>query len=86
MSVHGLTAGELIAILRDLDADTEVFVRGYEDGVNSVVGGRPIRVNKFAHGQWYYGQHDEVSFDSDRQDSDVIGVEIVGEHLDTSDE
>lgn len=83
MSGRGLTAGELIAVLLDLDADTEVFVRGYEEGVNSVVGVRPVRVDKFAHSQWYYGQHDEVSFESYGEDSDVIGVEIIGEHLDT---
>lgn len=86
MSARGLTARELIAILSDLDADTEVFVRGYEEGVNSVVGVRPMRVAKFTHSEWYYGQHGEVSSDSSVDDATVVGVEIVGEHLGVSDE
>lgn len=86
MSGQGLTARDLIAILTDLDPDTEVFIGGYESGVNSASGVRPVRVAKFANTDWWMGQHAEVTFAGELTDSDVIGVEIVGNRMEDGDE
>ncbi|MGN6531904.1 MAG: hypothetical protein ACTHK0_09150 [Ginsengibacter sp.] len=70
-----MTARELILKLQQLDPETKVVVRGYEDGYNDVFSLKPVRIKTMANGAWYYGEY----ADSDHVDA-FDAVDIFGEN------
>ena len=79
--MNGYTAKTLAEELLKLPPDTPVFVRGYEDGVNSVVRVEKDRFQLFVNteDEWWVGQHDR---DPDDEAGLVVeGVELVGDRI-----
>ena len=54
-----MTVKELIEELKNVDPETMVVVRGYEDGVDEVTSILQTRINLNVHPEWYYGDHQE---------------------------
>lgn len=78
---HYFTAGELREALAELPADTPIYVRGYEDGVNYATELVRVRVFPFVNsGTWYYGEH-EVSHCATDDTLTEEGYELAGDHL-----
>ncbi len=70
-----MTARELILKLQQLDPETKVVVRGYEDGYNDIFSLKRVRIKTMAKGAWYYGEYT----DSDESDA-VDAIDIFGEN------
>ena len=57
--MKGMTVGELIEHLSKFAPTLPVVVRGYEGGVNDVVGVNEVQVYLNAHSaEYYYGSHE----------------------------
>jgi hypothetical protein len=68
---------ELIALLADCEPETEVVVRAYEGGVNTVISIQSGRVKRFYSPEesWWQGQHDDAPYGIPEADlSDVIHI------------
>jgi len=72
---NNLTAGYLADLLKDLPADTPLFVRGFEGGVHYVTSVEARKVRLFANDKWHDGQHQTD------EEGDCEGVEIVGQRI-----
>ncbi len=66
-----MTAKELIDHLKTLSPDTNICIKGYEDGLDYVSLLRKAKILKDANSEWYYGSHQEV-LDFDSQHFDEI--------------
>jgi hypothetical protein len=56
------TVGDLIKALKELPADSFIFVNGYEGGYHDCP--LPARLEKImlnVNDEWYYGPHEDVS-------------------------
>lgn len=52
---------ELIKQLEVVDGDLNVYVRGYEGGVDDVCNiGKPVDVALNVNDAWYYGKHEVI--------------------------
>jgi len=70
-----MKAKDLIIQLQQLDPETRVVVRGYEDGYNDIISLKPVRIRIAKNGKWYYGEYE------DSNDADAIkAVDIFGEN------
>jgi hypothetical protein len=70
-----MTAKELILHLQELDSETRVVVRGYEDGYNDIESLKPVKIKITKNGAWYYGEYE------DSKDDDAIdAIDIFGEN------
>lgn len=49
---------ELIPLLAQMPAESDVVVRGYENGVDDVIEVTLIQILRDAHKEWYYGKHE----------------------------
>jgi hypothetical protein len=58
-----MTVKELICILQQHDAESLVFVNGYEGGACRVLGVHAVTVALNTHKEWYYGAHSIVKQD-----------------------
>jgi hypothetical protein len=70
---------ELIELLSQQDPGLNVYVRGYEDGVDDVGAVEPIRVvrDKWPD-TWYYGDHDVLySDDQPTEGAAQDGLQLV---------
>jgi hypothetical protein len=56
-----MTVAELIEQLSELDPNLEVYIRGYEGGLDDVVKYEHVTVCKNYNSEWYYGKHEEIS-------------------------
>lgn len=52
-----MTVAELISLLQQHPPDTRVVVRGYESGVDDVVGVDVVRLQLNARTEWWNGDH-----------------------------
>jgi hypothetical protein len=70
-----MNAKDLILKLQQLDPDTKVVVRGYEDGYNDIFSLKPVKIKIAKNAQWYYGEY------QDSTDADAINaIDIFGEN------
>lgn len=70
-----MKAKDLILKLQQLDPDTKVVVRGYEDGYNDIFSLKPVKIKIAENGEWYYGEYE------DSTDADAIeAIDIFGEN------
>ena len=54
---------ELIEKLQEYDGDLEVYVNGYEGGVNSLTNiGDPVTIALNVNDVWFYGDHEVVGY------------------------
>jgi hypothetical protein len=51
---------ELIEQLQSMDQDLEVYVNGYEGGINDAESVKFIEVIRDLNEEWYYGNHENV--------------------------
>ena len=69
---------ELIKELQELDGDLNVFVSGYEGGVNHAGSiGKPVIVALNVNDEWYYGSHEVVDEDSSLSGFDKVSGIII---------
>jgi len=60
-----MTVKELIEKLQTVDPDLVVLSDGYEGGYREVFFNECVReFNKNVYTEWYYGPHEEVSYDA----------------------
>jgi hypothetical protein len=52
---------ELIEALKLLDQDLEIYVEGYEGGINDAAIVNTIEVIRDVNDEWYYGRHENAS-------------------------
>lgn len=52
---------QLIEELQLFDQDLEVYVDGYEGGINDAQSIKPIEVVRNVNDEWYYGRHENAS-------------------------
>lgn len=71
-----MNVAELRELLKTLPDEAPMFVRGYEGGVDDIVGADPTRVKLNANDRWYYGDH-EPTYDGDDTNWDAEGYELV---------
>ena len=70
-----MTAKELIVKLQQLEPDTKIVVRGYEDGYNDVIKLKEVKIKIAKNAAWYYGEYEDSS------DTDAIeAIDIFGEN------
>jgi len=78
MAENGLTIKELCDILAEYPDDMEVFVDGYEGGVDSLVAAhiikRLIRKNVNSEDEWWEGRHEVAFFDGEKARADCEGI------------
>ena len=55
-----MTVAELIAELRKYPADLQVYISGYEGGVDDVTDLVPVRVQRDVNTESYYGRHEDL--------------------------
>jgi len=67
---------ELVHALQQHDAESLVFVNGYEGGACRVLGIYAVTVSLNAHKEWYYGAHSIVTQDG-MHVSDATGFATV---------
>lgn len=57
---------DLIEELKKYDENLNVYVSGYEGGVNDMPEiGKPITVALNVNTEWYYGKHEEIESDDE---------------------
>ena len=61
---------QLVKYLQRYPEDTDIFIKGYEGGVDSVNSISRINVNLYEHSEWYYGQHETTV----PERSDCVGI------------
>ncbi len=54
-----MIVSELIILLNTFDKSLPVVIRGYESGVNDVSRVIPVYIERNAHTEDYYGQHEQ---------------------------
>jgi len=70
-----MTAKELIQHLQQLQPDTKIVIRGYEDGYNDILNLKAIIIKQKKDSHWYEGEYD------DSEDADAINsFNIFGEN------
>jgi hypothetical protein len=70
-----MTAKELILKLQQLEPDTKIVVRGYEDGYNDIIKLKEVKIKIAKYAAWYYGEYE------DSNDPDAVeAVDIFGEN------
>lgn len=62
-----MTVKELIEVLKDLDPNTRVFVKGYEGGVDDLITIKEHAVVLNVNSEWYYGKHEMVGSNTVKQ-------------------
>lgn len=74
---------EVIEALSAIDPDTEVVVRGYEGGVNTVVQVQPenIYFGYYPKDEWWYGQHLVADEADSKRWNFMNAVELVGDRV-----
>ncbi len=71
-----MKVGELIRTLGDLDPDLDVYVRGYEDGVDDVEVLEPVMVTRDVNLEWYYGDHSTSEHDAADGKACTPGIQL----------
>jgi len=54
-----MTAAELIQSLQQLNPETKIVIRGYEDGYNDILKLRQVRIKYYPDAEWYYGVYSD---------------------------
>ena len=57
---------DLLTLLSQMPAETDVVLKGYEGGVDDVINVELVKIKKDVHAEWYYGRH-EIDEDGDVQ-------------------
>jgi hypothetical protein len=65
-----MKAGLLVKYLNRYPEDTDVFIPGYEGGINSINTTKRVYVKLYENTEWYYGQHETDAPDK----SDCHGI------------
>ena len=78
----GMKNKDLIHALQQHDAESPVFVHGYEGGVCRVLNVHAVTVALSAHTEWYYGAHAIVEQDVSNGFATVTGLLMQGEQND----
>jgi len=69
-----VTVDELIAELRKHPGDLQVYVSGYEAGVDDIASVEEVRVERNVHTERYYGPHETVGDEAEAEP----GLQLLG--------
>ncbi len=76
-----MTAKELIIELQKLLPDTQVVIRGYEDGYNDILELKTVKIKQVPDSNWYDGEYDATT------DEDAIdAINLFGENTNAKDD
>lgn len=67
-----MTVKDLKELLNNYPDDIQVFVRGYEGGLDDVNPGEIVNVELNYNNEWYYGKHEQISEETEKTVKGVV--------------